>query len=448
VISAWFGGLGPGLVATGLAGLATAFFLYEPVYSLRIGLDDVIRVAAFSGVAVLISSLQAAAMRSNDRMLRAKDEAVAANLAKDKFLAVLSHELRNPLAPILISASAMEADRSLPGSTREVAATIRRNAELEARLIDDLLDLNRVRAGKLALRLEPVDAHAATRDAVAMCRPDADAKGVRLSMTLAADRPLVRADPARLRQVAWNLLRNAVKFTPSGGEVTVTSATTRDGSFCLEVSDTGIGVEPDALSRIFNAFEQGGDAVTREFGGLGLGLAISRSLAESHGGRLTAASLGRGRGATFTLTLPTLEQPAASRASGGRETAAWATAPARPLRILLVEDHMDTARAVCRLLRGSGHEVTVASTVNDALGAAAAGQFEILISDLGLPDGSGLELMRQLQTSPRLKGIALTGYGSDDDAASATRAGFAMHLTKPVSAQTLEAAINCVTVNR
>ena len=439
MVSAWYGGLGPGLLATGLAGLASAFFLYEPLYSLRVGWDDLVRMVVFSAVAVLISSLQAATRRSHERMLQAKDEAVAASRAKDRFLAVLSHELRNPLAPILATAAVMESDRRLPDDTREDAAAIRRNAELEARLIDDLLDLNRIRAGKLAVQFEPVDAHAVVDDVLRMCRDDVETKGVRLTARLAADRHVVRGDPTRLRQVVWNLVRNAAKFTPGGGEIAVTSETTPDGSVRLDVTDTGIGIEPDVLPRIFNAFEQGGESVTRRFGGLGLGLAISHSLTEAHGGRLCASSPGKGRGATFTLTLP-----AAERATVGRSTT---TAPSgradgpRALRILLVEDHADTARAICRLLRGSGHHVEAVAGVEDAFRAAGRGDYDLVISDLGLPDGSGLDLMRELRTSHRLRGIALTGYGSRDDAASAAEAGFAEHLTKPVSAETLEAAI-------
>jgi signal transduction histidine kinase len=299
-VSAWYGGLGPGLLATALAGWATAFFLLEPAYSLRLDWDDVIRVAVFCLVAVLIGVLHETGRRE-------REKALAANRAKDHFLAVLSHELRNPLHPILTVASMLESDARLPGDVRDDLRMIGRNARLQLRLVDDLLDLHRIARGKMALILDLVDAHELAGEVVAMCRGDALAKGVALEAVLAADHHHLRADAGRIRQVLWNLVRNAVKFTPAGGRVAVTTANGADGCLCLDVSDTGVGIEPAALERIFEAFEQEDRTAGSRAGGLGLGLAIARSLLAAHGGTLSASSPGKGHGATFRVTLPTVE---------------------------------------------------------------------------------------------------------------------------------------------
>lgn len=316
-LSAWYGGIGPGLLATALAGLSTAFFLFEPAYSFRIALADVVRVGAFTLVALLIGFLQEAARRAHERMAEATEQAVAANHAKDRFLAVLSHELRNPLTPIVTLASVLESDERLPQDVREDVRMIGRNAQLQLRLVDDLLDLNRVVRGKLALSPAVVDAHALAEEVVAMCRGDAAAKDVALEASLAAERHHLHADGARMRQVLWNLIRNALKFTPPGGRVAVTSSNQSDGALCLEITDTGIGIEPGALGRIFDAFEQADASVGRRFGGLGLGLSISKSLVEAHGGTLEASSPGKGCGATFAVRLPTLDPPPRRPAANG-----------------------------------------------------------------------------------------------------------------------------------
>jgi signal transduction histidine kinase len=463
-LSAWYGGLGPGLLATVLAGGCTAFFLIEPVSSARVGWDDAVRVLVFLLVAVSISYLQEASRRANARMVEAKNEAVAANRAKDRFLAVLSHELRNPLNPILTVSGLLESDPRLPDDARDDLRMVRRNAELEARLVDDLLDVNRISRGKLAIAPEAVDAHELVREVLRMCGPDAEAKGVALMSRLAADRHRLHADPGRMRQVLWNLLRNAIKFTPADGRVTVTSSTTSDGGLRLDVSDTGIGIPPEALGRIFQAFEQGDETVARRYGGLGLGLAISRSLIESHGGSLDASSPGPGHGATFTIRLPTVDAAAhydaaprprhgapersPSRPNLERAPAAVpATVTSRGLRILLLEDHADTARAMTVLLRGDGHHVTSAGTVADALRASTESQFDVVISDLRLPDGSGVEVMRRLR-GQGVRTIALSGYGPSEGPGASPDAGYDEYLTKPVSAQTLEAAIQRVTSAR
>jgi PAS domain S-box-containing protein len=395
----------------------------------------------------------------NARLYRSTQQA---NAAKDQFLATLSHELRTPLTPVLAVVSALEEDRRLPADVRQRLATVRRNAELEARLIDDLLDLTRIERGKLDLHREVTDVLPLLAHAVEACRtPESEEKALRLVTELAADDHRVWADGSRLSQVFWNLLKNAVKFTPEGGTIRVRSwnegeAEAAERWLVVEVADTGIGIEPQLLPRIFDAFEQGQQTITRRYGGLGLGLAISRAIAELHGGTLEAASEGRDRGSTFTMRLP-LGLPAHAvpwppmGADFGEIT--LSVPVFRPLHVLLVEDHQDTAEAMADLLRASGHQVTVAGSVDEALAAAAAasggekdkpangGAIDLVVSDLGLPDGSGYDLMRELAGRYGLRGIALSGYGMDEDVRQSREAGFERHLTKPVDLRTLEAAI-------
>jgi PAS domain S-box-containing protein len=373
--------------------------------------------------------------RAEEEARAARDAAEAANRAKDRFLAVLSHELRTPLSPILATVQALELEEDrLPPPLREAIDVIKRNAELEARLIDDLLDLTRVTRGTLQVHRRPIDAHHIVERAVETCRGELDGRDA-IRLDLRATATTIDGDPARLQQVLWNVLKNAVKFTPPGGVVKV--RTFNDGGdFVLEVTDTGIGIEPDAMPKIFQAFEQADEQITRSFGGLGLGLSIARSLVELHGGRLEAASEGLGRGATFRLTLP----GATAGKAPAKPPAGAPGGAARKLRILLVEDHEDTARAMTWLLKRHGHEVRVAGSVRDALDEAGRGEIDLLISDIGLPDGTGLDVIRRM---PRkgIPAIALTGFGMENDVARSLDAGFTEHLTKPVNFQKLEAVI-------
>ena len=379
---------------------------------------------------------------------KAREEAEAANRAKDRFLAVLSHELRTPLTPVLAEVSAMLDDPATPDSVRPILEMTRRNVELEARLIDDLLDLNRIVQGKLRLDRRVVDAHRLIRESLEICRSGVEAARLRVELSLVATRHHVNADAARLQQVTWNLIKNAVKFTPEGGFIAIRTRDEGD-RLVVEVADTGVGIEGKALARIFDAFDQGDGSITQRFGGLGLGLAIGRSLAEAHGGRLTASSPGLNQGATFRLDLPTVDAPsiqteaAPSVAPPGDQEAR----PVGPLRILLVEDNLDTLRVMARLLLGRGHVVVRADSVASALAAAEDGEFDLLVSDLGLPDGSGLDLIRgirALRLGQTMPGIALSGYGLDDDIRRSQEAGFLEHLVKPVDFTALEAAIRRV----
>ncbi len=257
----------------------------------------------------------------------------------------------------------------------------------------------------------------------------------------------MKADATRLQQVFWNLMKNAVKFTPAQGRIVVESFDLEErvgaaGGIGVRVTDSGIGIEPDILPRIFHAFEQGRSSITRQFGGLGLGLAISKALVEQQGGLLTAASAGRNKGAAFTVTMPiTSELPQAAYHTPRLVN----TGPARKIRALLVEDHRDTCRVMAKLLRGNGFEVETAASVTEALQALKNGPFDILVSDIGLPDGSGLDLMRQVRVSQPMVGIALSGFGMEHDIRRSKEAGFSEHLIKPLNYQLLIDAIERLT---
>jgi PAS domain S-box-containing protein len=347
-----------------------------------------------------------------------------ANEAKDRLLAVLSHELRNPLAAISAGASLLAETEGLPERVAAAVERIRRNVAAEARLINDLLDASRLRHGRLRVDRQPVDLHFVIEDAVATLR--AESPALALEASLCAENPLVEGDAMRLGQVLSNLLRNARDAVARGGSIALTTANAPEG-IVLTVADTGCGIEPGDLPRIFDAFEQG--RTNPEEAGLGLGLAISKNLVEAHGGTIQCSSAGAGRGATFEVLLPVL--PAEAGARPATRAASAPQAALTPLRILLVDDHQDTAESLALLLRQRGFEVVVAYTMASALEHAASG-FDLLISDLGLPDGSGRELAKRLASGGPIRAIALSGYGGDADVAASRAAGFRAHLVKPV----------------
>ena len=384
--------------------------------------------------------------RHEEHLRRANELAEGASRAKDQFLAMLSHELRTPLTPAILMATSAAISADTPPHLRETFDEIRRNLELEARLIDDLLDVMRIIRGKMPYQLEVVDAHVLIRRAVEICRVEATDKRMKILEDLGAAEHYVNADAARLQQVLWNLLKNAVKFTPTGGSVSIRTSNP-DHRLVVEVRDTGIGIEPAHLSTIFNAFEQGEDAITRRFGGLGLGLAISRSIAEGHGGDLTATSGGRDLGSTFTLSLPTVvgSAPGEDELAPAPEPGTEPEATIR--RILFVEDDAMTARIMAKLLRQNGYLVTTANSVTGAL-EIPPDDYDMVVSDIGLPDGSGLDLMRSIQSRHDVPGIALTGYGMEDDIRKSREAGFTAHLTKPLDFAKLDAMIRKVSADR
>ena len=361
------------------------------------------------------------------------EEKARSNLAKDQFLAMLSHELRTPLTPVLASALALENEPELPSDIHESLAMIRRNVELEARLIDDLLDLTRIDRGKVQLNFEIVDAHTLLQSALEICQPEIDRKHLKPSLNLGARKVHMRADPARLQQIFWNLINNAVKFTPTNGQITITTSNDSGGQLRVEIADTGMGIEQELLPKIFDAFEQGGRT---QSGGLGLGLAISKTLVEAHKGTIAAKSAGRNKGSTFTLVFPTCEKAETQIAPA----MAPRSAERQPMRILLVEDHEDTNRSLTNLLRRRGYHVQSALTFQSALDLGATEQFDVLITDLGLPDGSGIDLIQKLASKPPL-GIALTGFGMEQDIRRSREVGFQHHLVKPIDLNKLDSLI-------
>ena len=399
------------------------------------------KIYAVGGISADVSDRKKAEEDLRAAKLSAEKDQVAAeqaSKAKDHFLAVLSHELRTPLTPVLPALGALEA-LVLPEG-REYLEICRRNVELEARLIDDLLDVTRITRGRISLDRRPVELCTVIQHAAVVCQPDIIARRLHFGVKVHNGPHIVNADIARLQQVFWNLIKNAVKFTPQGGCVGVQCYRKDDGRVLVEVSDSGEGIEAEALGRIFNAFEQEGRSTSRQFGGLGLGLAISKAMVELHGGRIEARSDGRGKGATFTVELPLHKAEMTTEPRPGVSSQLRGTP--RGLSILLVEDHGDTARVLSRLLTAAGHTVKHAGAVATAIEMTKREDFDLLLSDLGLPDGSGQDLMRQLVAAgKRLPAIALSGYGMAADAQSSRDAGFVEHITKPVQFDMLKEAI-------
>ena len=373
--------------------------------------------------------------KRQEELRLAKEVAEEANLAKDNFLAALSHELRTPLTPALLALASLEQYQSLPDAVIKDISMIRANIQLETRLIDDLLDLTRIASGKLELNDEPVDLHPLLLHALDICRPDIEAKQLRVTLRIEANRSKTTGDAVRLQQVMWNLIRNAVKFTPSGGSITISTQNIDEKRLRVCVEDSGKGFRSEIAPRLFAAFEQNGREITRQFGGLGLGLTISRSIILAHGGSIEAESPGPGRGATFTIYLPLWKSTKGSASSQS------ASSPERFLRILLVEDHEDTRTAMERHLRDLKHKVHSARSAHEALELASQHEFDLVLSDLGLPDKSGLELMSKLRDRFGLRGIAISGYGMKEDIERSHESGFIYHLIKPIDPNRLSDVI-------
>ena len=378
---------------------------------------------------------------SESQLQEAKDAAEAANRAKDRFLAALSHELRTPLAPVVTAVALMEMAPDLPPEIRENLAMIRRNIALETRLIDDLLDLSRVVSGKLRLDLRRSRLNDLIEQVMDIVGGEVQDRGITLETSLAARPDAVDVDPARMQQVVWNLIKNAAKFTSRGGTIRIATRNLGDSAIEIEVQDTGKGISPEDLPHIFDAFDQGDPETTRQYGGLGLGLSIAKAVVDRHGGTIQATSAGPGRGSSFFVSLPRSTTPP------GRDEPGAASPPEGPdgrTRVLLVEDHVDTARATTRLLERQGYRVAWAESVARALTMAEEQPFDVVVSDLGLPDGSGYEVMQRLRDRHGLPGIALSGYGMEGDILRGRDAGFLEHLVKPVDVGTLDRAIRRV----
>jgi signal transduction histidine kinase len=373
--------------------------------------------------------------------------AQAAGRAKDDFLATLSHELRTPLTPVLLTVSSLLQSPKLHDALRDEVEMIERSIELEAKLIDDLLDLTRIARGQVKAHFEVRNVHRLLADAVSLCRDKIQEKEIRVELATEAAEHHVWGDAARLQQVFWNLLQNAVKFSPAGSRIEVRTSNpalgaigangaNTAGRIRVDFRDEGAGIAPEVLSRLFQAFEQGEGS--RSFGGgLGLGLAISKGLVDLHGGSLHVESPGAGLGSTFTVLLGTV--PVEVRLQLARPTRVEPAA--RPLRLLVVEDHKPTLQVMTSLLQSIRHQVKTASDLATARQLAENHVFDLVVSDIGLPDGSGLDLMLELRERYGLVGIAVSGYGMDEDLKRSRDAGFREHLVKPVGLEELKDAI-------
>ena len=379
--------------------------------------------------------------KNSESMLEsAKQAAENANRAKDQFLAMLSHELRTPLTPVLATFSVWEMNNAIPESLKEDVKMLRHNIELEARLIDDLLDLTRIVKGILHLTFEVSDIHDLLESVVTMYTSEIQGKGIQLDVNLEAAGHHARVDSARVQQVFWNVLKNATKFTDPGGAIRVTTSNDAQGNVVITFIDTGIGITKETLSRLFLPFEQGEHNITHRYEGLGLGLAISKALVDAQNGTIAATSAGKGAGATLTISFPAVEAANRLQSPAGNET--HISSPAKTgLKILLLEDHTHTVQVMSRILTGHGHDVRAVSSIKSAVDIMHQEKFDLLLCDIGLPDGTGMDFLKKIRQFDQTPAVALSGFGMEEDIARCEAAGFFAHLTKPIDLQRLDALI-------
>jgi signal transduction histidine kinase/CheY-like chemotaxis protein len=453
VVAAAIGGFGPGLFATLLGGLLGIGLANLPVDKLQLGtVAEQLRLTIYllSGLGI---SLIAAGMhnarrrareeaeqlrRSTEELRVANERLVEADRSKDHFLAVLSHELRNPLMPIKHSLYVLEKVPSDAEPARRARASIERQIDQMTRLVNDLLDVTRISRDKLTLQRDRFDLRQVVSRTVEDHRAVFMARGIRVDARQ-PERPLwIHGDAARISQVFGNVLHNAAKFTRHGGEVRV-SLEERDGQAVLRVRDNGVGISAEMLARIFEPFMQAEQGLDRGAGGLGLGLTLVKRLVELHGGSVEARSAGEGEGAEFTITLPLDTQPEAGADPEPRPVSR------SPRRVLVIEDNVDSADTLRLLLRINGHEVEVCYSGAEGLGKARAFNPDAVLCDIGLPGMDGYELARAFRQDPALSRttlVALTGYASREDRDRAMAAGFDRHLVKPSSIEELERVLN------
>jgi PAS domain S-box-containing protein len=383
------------------------------------------------------SAQQREALLTSEREARAAAE--RANRTKDEFLAILSHELRTPIDNVLLWAQLLGSGKLDPVNVHAACAAIERSVRKQVRLIDDLLDVSRIASGKMRLEVTQVDVRTVLRSALEAAKPAAQAKGVALrEVTVGTDFPF-GADANRLEQVFANLLANAIKFTERGGEVEVRLERT-SASIMVSVRDTGQGIDPEFLPYVFQRFRQADGSAARRHGGLGLGLAIVKELVELHGGTIRADSEGRGRGATFSVSLPLVDSDAtrSERIGPSGDVDLGGTC------VLIVEDESDTRAAIAQMLIGSHAEIETAASADEALEQLAAVRPRVLISDIGMPGKDGYELIREIRASreyEHLPAIALTAFSRDEDRLRALEAGYDKHLSKPVDSRELLKAV-------
>lgn len=398
------------------------------------------------------------------RAQAARQQAEEANRLKDEFLAIVSHEVRTPLNSILGWSQLLLKREFDAATTRRALETIARNAQAQAELIEDILDISRLMRGKVELSVQSIDLASLIHAAIESISPQAEAKSIQLSMHLDSTLPEIPADPVRLRQIVWNLLTNAIKFTPEGGQVEIRVSLVADHLSVedneelvtkdkktrthahyaqISITDTGIGIAPEILPHVFDHFWQADSSATRAHGGLGLGLAIVRQLVELHCGRIYALSEGHHRGATFTVQLPISSTQYSEETmaplnnmiiSTGQELTAL-----KHIQILVIEDHEDNREFIQRVLEEAGASVITTGCAQDAIAVLEHTQPDIIVSDIAMPGEDGYQLMRHIRasSSKEIPAIALTAYVRPEDRREALRAGFQTHLSKPVNAQEL-----------
>ena len=418
-----------------LSSLEDSEFAVETIHS---GAQDYLCKSSLSDD-LLIRSIRNAIERKRieSAATKAKEDAEAANAAKDRFFAALSHELRTPLTPALMICSSLEKNEKLDENLRESISIVRRSLEMEVTLINDLLDFTQLSQGEIALQRDCIDLRELLQHVIDLfVVNEAGSKQLRFESVFHAQEHHVLADAQRMQQVFANLCKNALKFTPPGGAITLRIFNPTPDCLSVEIVDTGIGIADAELSRLSTAFEQG--KVSPLFGGLGLGLTVARSIVEAHEGTISIASPGPGKGATFRVDLKTCPPPI-------NKKPVYPHHENGPLRILLVEDHAMTRQTLARLLSRKNYIVKEAVDVESAKQAAEQGTFDLLISDLGLPDGNGREVMHYVHARFGLRGIAFSGFGMEQDIEASHRAGFAEHLTKPVEWAVVDSAILRVT---
>jgi signal transduction histidine kinase/ActR/RegA family two-component response regulator len=374
------------------------------------------------------------------------EEAQQANRIKDEFLAVLSHELRSPLNPILGWSRLLQTSQQDAARTQYALETIERNAKLQAQLIEDLLDVSRILQGKLSLNTVPISLAFTIKAALETVRLAAEAKSIQIQTIFEPNVGQVLGDSSRLQQIVWNLLANAIKFTPQGGRVEVRlermkPVDTHPLEYAqITISDTGEGISGDFLPYVFDYFRQADGTTTRKFGGLGLGLAIVRYLIELHGGTVEAASPGEGQGATFTVKLPLIATAKLNQDNTSSHN--HSNFNLNGLQVLFVDDERDSREFITFVLEQYGAKVTEADSVHEALSNLGQEKFDLLISDIGMPNMDGYELVRQIREKPldqggKIPAIALTAYAGEIDRQQALAAGFQQHITKPIEPEVL-----------
>jgi signal transduction histidine kinase/CheY-like chemotaxis protein len=450
VVSAWYGGLGPGLLATALSLLLGDYFFIDESPAERI------EEAIFLGIGVSISILSQArlSLEAKRQQLLASEQnarraAEDANRHKDEFLSMVSHELRTPLTAINGWAQMLRAGRLNATESARALETIVRNAKSQNQLINDLLDVSRIIAGKMRLDVEPLKLGTVIEAAIETVRPAAEAKGIHLS-ALFDPADTMSGDAERLQQVVWNLLSNAVKFAPKDGRVEV-RLKRADSHIEIIVGDNGQGIRPEFLPYVFERFRQENSGTNRSQGGLGLGLAIVRHIVELHGGTVRVASEGIGKGATFTVALPAARDRTMSPHEFRDSAPGRILEPPNPpslvgMRALFVDDEADAREIITMLLAGCGVEVRTASSAPEALVACDEWRPEILIADIGMPGEDGYTLMKKLRALEKLRGghipaIALTAYARQEDRLRAIAAGYERHVPKPIEPDELLAAV-------